>query len=116
MQHLRKGRKFGMVRKVRKAFIKSIASSLILKERIHTTVARAKEVRPFVEKLVTHAKKGGLAKRRLVRSALPADAAKKVFDELAPRFKDRAGGYTRIIRTGRRLSDSAETAIIEFVD
>jgi len=113
---LQKGRKFGMVKKVRTAFIKSLASSLIMRERIRTTLARAKEVRPFVEKLVTHAKGATLAKRRLVRSALPADAAKKVFDEIAPRFKERSGGYTRIIRLGRRLSDSAEEAIIEFVD
>ena len=82
-----------------------------------TTVAKAKELRPYVEKLVTLAKRGGLANRRLAQSRLLDETQlKKLFDVIATRYADRAGGYTRVIKAGIRASDAASMAIIEFVD
>ena len=115
MRHLKKGRKFGRVRKVRKAFIKSLASALILRGKIKTTQARAKEIRPIVEKMVTKAKNNSLETRRLILSRLPKDAAKKLFEEVAPKYVGRPGGYTRITKLVPRKSDGAKMAIIEFV-
>ncbi|MBI4059459.1 50S ribosomal protein L17 [Candidatus Giovannonibacteria bacterium] len=115
MRHRKKGRKFGRVRKVRKAFLRSLLRALVLKERIRTTEARAKEIRPRVEKLVTLAKKNTLAARRLVAARLDRDSAKKIFSVIAPRYEKRPGGYTRIIKLPPRSSDRAKMAIIEFV-
>ena len=101
----------------RTALFRNMAAALIKHEQIMTTLPKAKELRPYVEKLVTLAKKGGLSNRRLAAARL-LDAAqeKKLFDTLADRYADRDGGYTRIIKAGFRASDSAQMAIIEFVD
>jgi len=94
-----------------------MAAALIKHEQITTTVAKAKELRPYVEKLVTLAKRGGLSNRRLAQSRLMDDAQlAKLFDVIATRYADRNGGYTRIIKAGIRSSDAAPIAVIEFVD
>lgn len=101
----------------RKALFRNMSAALIKHEQILTTMPKAKELRPYVEKLVTLAKKGGLSNRRLAASRLldPAQE-KKLFDVLAERYKDRDGGYTRVIKAGYRGSDAAQMAVIEFVD
>jgi large subunit ribosomal protein L17 len=94
-----------------------MAAALIKHEQITTTVAKAKELRPYVEKLVTLAKRGGLSNRRLAQSRLMDDAQLiKLFDVIAPRYAKRDGGYTRVIKAGIRSSDAAPIAVIEFVD
>jgi large subunit ribosomal protein L17 len=94
-----------------------MAAALIKHEQITTTTAKAKELRPYVEKLITLAKKGGLSNRRLADARLLDDAQlTKLFDVLAPRYADRNGGYTRVIKAGLRASDAAPIAIIELVD
>jgi large subunit ribosomal protein L17 len=101
----------------RKALFRNMSAALIKHEQIMTTEAKAKELRPDVEKLITLAKRGGLSNRRLAQSRLQDETQlKKLFDVLAERYKDRDGGYTRVIKAGPRASDSAQTAIIEFVD
>ncbi len=110
-------RKFGREKNERKAFIRSLLINLIRHGRIETTETRAKEIRPIVEKLVTLAKVDSVARRRLVASRLinQDDETKKLFAEYAPKYKDVAGGYTRIIKLPRRIADGATKAIIEFV-
>lgn len=109
-------RKFGRKTGPRRAFKKGLASNLILNERIETTIARAKELRPIVEKMVTTAKKNDLASLRRLLSQLPKKSAEKVYYEIAPRYKDRKGGYLRIIKTDkRRKRDGVELSVIEFV-
>ncbi|OGF68583.1 50S ribosomal protein L17 [Candidatus Giovannonibacteria bacterium RIFCSPLOWO2_02_FULL_45_14] len=116
MRHRKKGRKFGRVRKVRVALMRSLLRALILKEKIKTTEAKAKEIRPKVERLVTKAKNSGLAARRDILAILPDNiSAKKLQTVLAPKYLDRKGGYTRIIKLGTRPSDRAPMALIEFV-
>lgn len=115
MRKLKKGRKLSRKTDQRKALLKSLASALFLREKIKTTEAKAKEVRMFAEQLITRGKNQDLAARKLLQSALPADAAKKLFQEISPRYKDRQGGYTRITKLGPRESDSARMAIIELV-
>lgn len=115
MKHRKSGRKFGRVRDQRRAFLKSLAANLVLKEKIKTTEARAKELRGVVDRLVTQAKRGGLAGQRLVARALPAVAAKKLFKEIAPKFSERKGGCTRLTKIGRRLSDGAMMTMIEII-
>ncbi len=115
MRHLKKGRKFGREKNQRRALMKSLAFNLIKKEKIKTTEAKAKELRPFIEKFVTMAKKGTLAGRKLVISRLGEISAKKLFEKIGPKYKERNGGYTRIIKTGRRKNDASKTAFIEFV-
>ena len=101
----------------RKALFRNMSAALIKHEQIFTTEAKAKELRPYVEKLITLAKRGGLSNRRLAQSRLQDETQlKKLFDVLAERYKDRDGGYTRVIKAGPRASDSAQTAFIEFVD
>jgi large subunit ribosomal protein L17 len=96
---------------------RNMAAALIKHEQITTTLAKAKELRPYVEKLVTLAKKGGLSNRRLAHARMLDDAQLvKLFDVIAPRYADRNGGYTRVIKAGIRSSDAAPIAIIEFVD
>src|SRR3989344_2881163 len=112
-------RKFGRVRKVRNALVNSLALNLIVREKIKTTEPKAKELRPFIEKLVTQAKENkgkNAATRRLVISKLSNRdrEVKKLFEVIAPKYVDRAGGYTRIIKLGARKSDGAKMAIIEF--
>ena len=116
MRHLRKNRKFGRPADFRKAFLWNLGSSLILKERIKTTEARAKEIRPLIEKIVSTAKNETLANRRLLLKNLTAKTVNKLFKELAPRFKERKGGYLRILKLDARKNDGARMAIIEFVD
>ena len=101
----------------RTALLRNLAQSLIKHEQITTGIAKAKELRPYVEKLITLAKKGGLSNRRLAHSRLLDDAQlTKLFGELAERYKDRNGGYTRVIKAGYRASDAAPMAVIELVD
>ena len=101
----------------RKALFRNMSAALIKHEQIVTTAPKAKELRPYIEKLVTLAKRGGLSNRRLAMSRLGDETQlKKLFDVLAERYSDREGGYTRIIKAGYRESDSAQMAIIEFVD
>ncbi|KTE27826.1 MULTISPECIES: 50S ribosomal protein L17 [unclassified Sphingopyxis] len=117
MRHKSGGRKLQRTGAHRIAMFRNMSASLIKHEQITTTVAKAKELRPYVEKLVTLAKRGGLANRRLAKSRLMDDTQlAKLFDVLAERYKDRNGGYTRIIKAGIRASDAAPIAIIEFVD
>ena len=116
MRHRKRGRKFGRVRKVRRALIRSLVRSLILKEKIRTTVTKAKEIRPEAERLVTQAKRNTVSSRREVLKKTSDKAlAKKLFSVLGPRYLDRPGGYTRIVKLGRRKSDNAPMALIEFV-
>lgn len=101
----------------RNSLLRNLAASLIKHEQILTTTPKAKELRPYVEKLITLAKKGGLSNRRLAHSRLQDDAQlTKLFEVLAERYKDRNGGYTRVIKAGLRASDAAPVAIIELVD
>lgn len=101
----------------RKALFRNMSAALIKHEQIHTTLPKAKELRPYIEKLITLAKRGGLSNRRLAQSRLlDQTQLKKLFDVLAERYADRDGGYTRIIKAGMRGSDAAPMAIIEFVD
>ena len=117
MRHRVGGRKLQRTSSHRAALFRNMAAALIKHEQITTTVAKVKELRPYVEKLITLAKKGGLANRRLAHARLLDDAQlKKLFEVLAGRYADRAGGYTRIIKAGIRASDAAPIAIIEFVD
>ena len=117
MRHKVGGRKLQRTSAHRTALFRNMSASLIKHEQILTTVAKAKELRPYVEKLVTLAKRGGLANRRLAMARLMDDKQLvKLFDVLAERYKDRAGGYTRVIKAGIRASDAASMAVIEFVD
>ncbi len=101
----------------RKALFRNMADALIKHEQVKTTLPKAKELRPYVEKLVTLAKRGGLSNRRLAAARMNDDAqVKKLFDELAARYADREGGYLRIIKAGIRAGDASQMAIIEFVD
>ncbi len=117
MRHKSGGRKLQRTGAHRIAMFRNMSASLIKHEQITTTVAKAKELRPYIEKLITLAKRGGLANRRLAMSRLMDDTQLvKLFDVLAARYQDRNGGYTRIIKAGIRASDAAPIAIIEFVD
>jgi large subunit ribosomal protein L17 len=115
MRHQKKGRKFGREKDQRKAFLKSLAVNLILKGKIKTTEPRAKEMRKLVERMITKNKEGNLAAIRLTGKFLPTVALNKLIKEIAPRYKDRAGGYTRITKLGSRISDSAPMVFIELV-
>ena len=117
MRHKVGGRKLQRTSAHRIALFRNMSAALIKHEQITTTVAKAKELRPYVEKLITLAKKGGLSNRRLAHARLLDDAQLvKLFDVLAERYADRNGGYTRIIKTGPRASDASPMAIIELVD
>ena len=107
-------RKFGRVKNKRVALYKALATALIEHGKIKTTVAKAKSLSNFIDKLVTKAKRGDLASARLVRQSVGEKATKKLMTDVGPRFKDRAGGYTKILKLGRRISDGAEMALIEF--
>ncbi len=117
MRHSNTTRKFGRTKDVRKAFINSLLEALITREKILTTEARAKEIRPIVEGLITKGKSGTLATRRNLISKLGGreKIAKKIIEVLSPRFKDRKGGYTRITKVVKKASDGRKSAIIEFV-
>ncbi len=110
------GRKLSRYRGQRVALLRGLAADLITHERITTTLAKAKETRVVAEKLITHGKKGSLHHRRLALAQMPnTRVVKKVFDDVAVRYADRAGGYTRILKLGPRKGDAAEMAIIELV-
>lgn len=117
MRHHNKNKKFGRVRKQRTALMRSLARSLILHDRIQTTEAKAKALRPFIEKLITKSKDNSIATKRIISSRLGGSvvATKKLFDTLAPKYKKRNGGYTRVTKLGTRVGDAAKEAIIEFV-
>jgi large subunit ribosomal protein L17 len=117
MRHSKSGRKLGVTSTHRKAMFANMAVALIKHEQITTTVPKAKELRGFVEKLITLGKGGSLANRRLAQSRLrDLDMLKKLFDVLGPRYKDRNGGYTRVLKAGYRYGDNAPVAIIELID
>lgn len=116
MRHNRDGRKLGRTASHRKAMLGNMVTSLFLRERIRTTTAKAKEARRLAERMITFARRGTLADRRHVaRTVHDPSVLKKLFDEIGPRFKDRPGGYTRILRTGVRKGDAADTAILELL-
>ena len=117
MKHNIKNKKLNKTSSHRKAMFMNMSNALIKHEQITTTLAKAKELRRFVEKVVTLGKKGDLLSRRKAVSILQDQKmSKKVFDVLAERYKARAGGYTRIVKLGNRYGDNAPTAVIEFVD
>jgi large subunit ribosomal protein L17 len=117
MRHGMSGRKFNRTKEHRKAMFKNLAQALIKNEHIKTTLPKAKDLRPVVEKLITLAKRVGLHCRRQAVSQLQdQDVVKKLMDQMGARFTDRQGGYTRIVRAGFRYGDNAPMAIIEFVD
>src|ERR1700761_4770061 len=117
MRHQKNTRKLGRTSQHRDAMLANIVASLIIHKRVKTTLAKAKEARPLAEKLVTLGKGGTLHDRRLAIAKIgQIDAVAKLFKEIAPGFKDRKGGYTRIIKLGPRQSDSAPVAFLEWVD
>ena len=114
MRHRNKGRRFNRSSSHRKAMLSNLCNALIKHEQIKTTLPKAKDLRPVVEKLVTLAKRGGLHARRQAYAYLPEEkVVAKLFDELAGRYADRPGGYTRIIKAGFRYGDAAPMAIIK---
>jgi len=115
MKKRKKGRKFSRKRDQRKAFLKSLARALFLKEKIKTTEARAKEISGFAEKFISKAKKGGPLARRFLDKFFSKNLTKKLIEEIAPRYKERKGGYTRVVKLGQRKSDGAKMAIIELI-
>jgi len=117
MRHKLGGRKLNRTSSHRKALLRNMSAALIKHEQITTTLPKARELRPYLEKLITLAKHGGLSNRRLAHARLMDEAQeKKLFDVLAARYADRQGGYTRVIKAGIRASDSAPMAVIELVD
>ena len=115
MRKLKKGIKLSRKRDQRKALLKSLARALFLTEKIKTTEAKAKELRPFAEKIITTAKKQDLSSRRILVKYFSKDLAKKIVDQICLKYKNRKGGYTRIIKLGPRKDDGARMAIIELV-
>lgn len=115
MRKRKKGRTLGRKKDQRKALLKSLARETILKGRIKTTEAKAKELRPFLEKMITRAKKGDLASIRYLARYFSKDVVRKLISEIGPRHKERPGGYTRIIKLGPREKDGAKMAIIEII-
>lgn len=115
MNKRHKGRKLSRTKDQRRALLRGLAEALILRERITTTEARAKELRPFIERMVTKVRGGALLTRRLAARNFTKHATKKLVDEIAPRYKERPGGYTRIIKRQPRKGDGVRRAVIEFV-
>jgi len=116
MRHKVKGRKFGRENDSRRLMLNNLVKSLVEHGKINTTQAKAKEIRSIAERIITYGKKDSVHHRRLTYKILQnRDLVKKVFDELAPQFKERNGGYTRVLKNGYRKGDSAPMAIIEFV-
>ncbi|HVQ63477.1 MAG TPA: 50S ribosomal protein L17 [Terriglobia bacterium] len=116
MRHRNEGRKLSRNTSHRRALLRNLVTSLLEHGRVMTTLPKAKEVRPLAEKMITLGKRDNLAARRMVHSYLLKDAtAKKVFDTIAPKFADRKGGYSRIIKLGNRKGDGADIAIIELL-
>ena len=117
MRHHNTKRKFGRDKNQRKALLSSLALNLIVRGKIKTTLPKAKELRPFIEKIVTKAKKGDMSTRRIIISKLSnrRPEVKKLFEIIVPKYMDKKGGYTRVLKLGARKSDGTEMAIIEFV-
>jgi len=116
MRHLKAGKKLGRNTSHRRALLRNLVTSLIVEERIETTVPKAKAMRPLVEKMVTLGKRGDLSARRLASGFLMTrESVNKLFDSIGPRFGDRNGGYLRIVRTGFQKGDGAEKAFIELL-
>jgi len=117
MRHHNTKRKFGRDKNQRKALLSSLALNLIVRGKIKTTEPKAKELRPFMEKLITKAKKGDMATRRVIISKLSnrSREVKKLFEVIAPKYANKNGGYTRVLKLGARKSDGADMAVIEFV-
>ncbi len=117
MRHRNKGRNLSRTASHKKATMRNMATSLFRHERIETTTAKAKELRPFAERLITLGKRGDLHARRLAgRLIADRQVLGKLFDDIGPRFMERPGGYTRILKLGNRRGDAAEMALIELVD
>ena len=117
MRHKMGGRKLNRTSSHRKALLRNMAAALVKHEQITTTLPKARELRPYVEKLITLAKHGGLSNRRLAHARMMDDTQLvKLFDVLAPRYADRAGGYTRVIKAGIRAGDASPMAVIELVE
>jgi len=116
MRHRLADKKLGRNSAQRKALLRSLVTSFLDKERINTTLAKAKALRPVAEKIITLAKKNSLhARRKVLRFVYKKNVVKKLFEDIGPRFTERPGGYTRIIKTGQRAGDGAQLAIIELV-
>ncbi|MFC1721058.1 50S ribosomal protein L17 [Patescibacteria group bacterium] len=115
MRHHNTNRKFGREKDQRNALMQSLARALVVDGKIKTTEAKAKELRPMIEKLITRAKNGTLHSRRILVSRLDADSAEKLVTDIAPKYKDRAGGYTRITKISSHRDDAAKMAVIELV-
>ncbi|TVP74791.1 MAG: 50S ribosomal protein L17 [Gemmatimonadales bacterium] len=117
MRHRKKGRNLSRTASHKKATMRNMATSLFKHERIETTTAKAKELRPYAERLITLARRGDLHSRRLAsRQVQDREVLGKLFDDIAPRFRDRPGGYTRVLKLGTRKGDAAEMALIELVE
>jgi large subunit ribosomal protein L17 len=117
MRHLNQGRKLNRTSAHRKALLRNLVLALVKHERIKTTDAKAKELRRYADRMVTLGKRGDLAARRLAFAFMQSrDAVKRLFDEIAPRFKNRNGGYTRVVKFGFRRGDAAPLSIVEFSD
>ena len=117
MRHRKKGRTLSRTASHKKATMRNMATSLFRHERVETTTAKAKELRPFAERLITLGKRGDLHARRLAgRLIADRQVLGKLFDDIGPRFTERPGGYTRILKLGNRRGDAAEMALIELVD
>lgn len=117
MRHAKKGRKLGTDASHTKAMLRSLAAALLVNERIKTTEARAKEMRPLVDRIISWGKRGDVHARRMALAELGDQAlVKKVFDDIAPRYEERNGGYTRILKLGPRKGDAAPMVIMELVD
>ncbi len=115
MPRIKNKRRFGRKRDQRRALLISLARALVINERIKTTEAKAKELRPFVEKIITRAKEDTVHNRRVLVKRMSEDVAKKLVKEIGVRYKERNGGYTRILKVGPRLEDGAKMVIIELV-
>ena len=116
MRHRKKGRNLSRSPSHRRALLRNMATSLFRHERIRTTTARARELRPYAERLVTLARRGDLhARRQAARRIADREVLGKLFDEIGPRYADRPGGYTRILKLGTRKGDAADMALIELV-
>jgi large subunit ribosomal protein L17 len=116
VRHRKKGRQLSRTRSHRKATLRNLATSLFRHERIETTTAKAKELRPYAERLITLARRGDVHSRRLAATKIQdRQVLGKLFDEIAPRYAERPGGYTRVLKLGNRKGDAAEMSLIELV-